>query len=45
MPQMGEKGRLKIGHARVETRVLKTLARRNVLGLLESKGRDRVGAF
>ena len=43
---MGEKARFKNGHARVETRVLKTLAcRKNVGGASLSIGRQRVGAF
>ena len=42
---MGENARLKNGHARVETRVLRTLACRMVFGALLSNGRQRVGAF
>ena len=42
---MSENARFKNGHARVETRVLKTLACRNGFGPLLSNGRQRVGAF
>ena len=43
---MGGNARFKNGHARVETRVLKTLACRNgFFRPLLSNGRERVGAF
>ena len=42
---MGENARFKNGHARVETRVLKTLACRNGFRTSLSNGRQRVGAF
>ena len=47
LAEMGENARFKNGHARVETRSLKTLACRNGLdfGPLLSNGRQRVGAF
>ena len=42
---MGENARFKNGHARVETRVLKTLAHRKMSEASLSIGRERVGAF
>ena len=42
---MGDIARFKNRHARVETRVLKTLACRNGFGPPLSNGRQRVGAF
>ena len=40
---MGENARFKNGHARVETRVFKTLACRNGFWTSLSNGRQRVG--
>ena len=42
---MGENTRFKNGHARAETRVLRTLACRNGFWTFLNNGRQRVGAF